>query len=73
MLTKIRLELARDHDHPDSSHAIGYEFAAPLNGEGKIDAEEMIEKCRNPGDLTDKVHKSGGSVGRAELDSEHAA
>jgi len=44
-----------------------------LYSEGKIDAEEMIEKCRNPGDLTDKVHKSGGSVGRAELDSEHAA
>jgi hypothetical protein len=38
MLTKIRLELARDHEHPEGSHAIGYEFAAPLDANGKIDA-----------------------------------
>ncbi len=28
MLSKIRLELARDHDHPEGSGAIVYEFAA---------------------------------------------
>ena len=34
MLKKIRLELARDHEHPDGSSRIGYEFGAPLTGEG---------------------------------------
>ncbi|MDA1007729.1 MAG: type IV pilus twitching motility protein PilT [Planctomycetota bacterium] len=38
---------------------------------GLISAEEMIDKSRNPGDLTDKVHRSGGTVGRTELDQPH--
>jgi twitching motility protein PilT len=42
-----------------------------LYSKGWISAEEMIDKCRNPGDMTDKVHRSGGSVGRAELDEKH--
>jgi hypothetical protein len=29
----------------------------------------MIDLCRNPGDMTEKVHRSGGTVGRAELDT----
>ena len=71
MLTKIRLELARDHDHPDGSHGIGYEFAAPLNAEGKIDAEEWHKRrdnCRvvrfRPGEADDIGHlirKPGGA------------
>ncbi|MSR17993.1 MAG: type IV pilus twitching motility protein PilT [Phycisphaerales bacterium] len=40
---------------------------------GLISAEEMIDKSRNPGDLTEKVHRAGGTVGRSELDEEHAA
>ena len=36
MLNKIRLELARDHDHPAGSPVVGYEFAAPLDKDGKI-------------------------------------
>ena len=40
MLKKIRLELARDHDHPEGSNRIGYEFGAPLDAAGRIDAEE---------------------------------
>jgi twitching motility protein PilT len=39
-----------------------------LYTKGIISAEEMIDKSKNPGDLTDKVHKLGRTVGRAELD-----
>jgi twitching motility protein PilT len=35
---------------------------------GMISAEEMIDKGKNPGDLTDKVHRIGRTVGRIELD-----
>jgi len=33
-----------------------------------ISAEEMIDKSKNPGDLRDKVHRLGRTVGRAEWD-----
>lgn len=39
-----------------------------LYTEGKIAAEEMIDKSKNPADLTDKVHRIGRVVGRTELD-----
>jgi len=35
---------------------------------GIISAEEMIDKGRDPGELSEKVHRGGGSVGRTELD-----
>jgi twitching motility protein PilT len=35
---------------------------------GIISAEEMIDKSKNPADLTDKVHKLGRTVGRTEWD-----
>lgn len=35
---------------------------------GKISAEEMVDKSKSPADLTDKVHREGGTVGRTELD-----
>jgi twitching motility protein PilT len=35
---------------------------------GKISAEEMVDKSKNPGDLRDKVHKLGRTVGRTDLD-----
>ncbi|MBC24631.1 MAG: type IV pili twitching motility protein PilT [Phycisphaerae bacterium] len=35
---------------------------------GIIAADEMIDKGKDPGDLTEKVHRSGGMVGRSELD-----
>ena len=44
-----------------------------LYSKGMISAEEMIDKCRNPGDMTEKVHRAGGNVGRAELDETHEA
>ena len=40
---------------------------------GMIDAEDMIDKSRDPNALTQKVHNAGGKVGRLELDSPGAA
>jgi twitching motility protein PilT len=40
-----------------------------LYSSGKISAEEMVDKSKNPTDLTDKVHKIGRTVkGRSDLD-----
>jgi hypothetical protein len=71
MLKKIRLELARDQDHPDGAHNIGYEFGAPLDENGRIDAAEWHKRrdnCRvrrfRPGEADDIGHlirKPGGS------------
>ena len=41
-----------------------------LYEEGLISAEEMVDKGKDAGDLTEKVHRAGGSVGRTELDIE---
>ena len=35
-----------------------------------ISAEEMVDKAKDPARLVDRVHKSGKSVGRTELDLE---
>lgn len=71
MLSKVRLELARDHEHPEGDNATGYEFAAPLTAEGKIDAEEwhrLRENCRvrrfrrgEADDLGHLIRRPGGS------------
>ncbi len=60
----------------DSSIQTGRKFGMQLLDDhlwslymrGMISAEEMIDKSKNPGELTDKVHKLGRTVGRAELD-----
>jgi twitching motility protein PilT len=44
-----------------------------LYSRNMIDAEEMIDKGKNPGDLRDKVHKIGRTVGRAEWDESEEA
>jgi len=36
-LKRIRLELARSHNHPQGSARHGYEFTAPLKPDGHID------------------------------------
>ena len=71
MLTKIRLELARDHDHPAGSAAVGYEFVAPLDKDGKIDPVEWHKRranCRvrrfrpqEADDIGHLIRKPGGS------------
>ena len=48
-LKTIRLELARDEDFPQGSTQRGYEFVAPLDGEGHIDVEgwrKAKKQCR---------------------------
>jgi twitching motility protein PilT len=44
-----------------------------LYADGKVSAEEIIDKCKNPGEMKDKIHRSGGVIGRTELDSDHDA
>jgi twitching motility protein PilT len=41
-----------------------------LYQKGIISADEMIDKGKDPGELTEKVHRAGGQVGRTELDTE---
>ncbi len=41
-----------------------------LYEQGLIAADEMVDKSKDPGELTEKIHRSGGSVGRTELDTE---
>jgi len=46
---RIRLELAREHDHPEGSGAYGYDFLAPLLPDGRIDPDEWRQNrkaCR---------------------------
>lgn len=62
----------------DSSIQTGKKFGMQLLDEhlwslysrGVISAEDMIDKAKNPADLTDRVHRAGRLVGRAELDEE---
>ena len=35
---------------------------------GLISAEEMVDKARDPGEITNRVHRAGKTVGRPELD-----
>ncbi|MCK4872453.1 MAG: type IV pilus twitching motility protein PilT [Phycisphaerales bacterium] len=41
-----------------------------LFSHGMIAADEMIDKGKDPGQLTEKVHRAGGMVGRVEYDEE---
>lgn len=48
-LKQIRLELARDHDYPQGSALCGYEFSAPLDSDGLMQADEWKthrDQCR---------------------------
>lgn len=45
----IRLERARDHDHPEGDRKTGYVLVAPLDDDSRIDAEvwrEHKDACR---------------------------
>ena len=69
-LKRVRLELARDKDYPNGSSHHGYEFAAPLDNEGNLDAAEWRtsrERCRvkrfwegEPNEIGLLVHRPGG-------------
>lgn len=70
-LKKIRLNLARTREFPNGSNRHGYEFAAPLDAEGHIDAEawkRLRDNCRvrrfwgdEEDDLGHVVRRQGGS------------
>lgn len=70
-LSTVRLELARDTSFPEGSNRHGYEFVAPLNAEGHIDAEEWRKtrtRCvvrrfweGEPDERGHVVHRRGGT------------
>ena len=70
-LQRVRLELARDHDFPQGSRHHGYEFVAPLDEKGHIDASEWKrhrKECRvkrfwggDEDEIGHLVRKPGGS------------
>jgi hypothetical protein len=69
-LKKIRLELARDKEHPEGSNRHGYEFVGPLDETGHLDLlqwKKHRDRCRvrrfwqNEADETGHlVRKPGG-------------
>lgn len=70
-LRRIRLELARDHDFPNGSSHHGYDFIAPLDDSGHLDAAEWRkerQRCRvkrfwqgETDRIGHLVHRPGGS------------
>lgn len=71
LLSKIRLELARDHDFPEGSGERGYEFVAPLDANRRIDEvgwKAARDRCRvrrfwngQPDEVGHLIRKPGGS------------
>jgi hypothetical protein len=71
LLRHIRLELARDQGHPAGSTSHRYEFIAPINRDGHIDADawkHTRERCRVKRVAADEqvevghlLHRPGGS------------
>ncbi len=48
-LKKVRLELARDREHPQGSNRHGYEFVGPLDDNGHLDPAQWKknrDRCR---------------------------
>ncbi|MFG1463157.1 hypothetical protein V5F77_09650 [Xanthobacter sp. DSM 24535] len=68
---EIRLELAREKDHPEGSRNFGYSFVAPLDENGRINPDlwhTHRDACRvvrfRPGEADDVGHlvrRPGGS------------
>lgn len=49
LLRRVRLELARDSEFPNGSRERGYDFIAPIDANGHIDApawKKLRERCR---------------------------
>jgi hypothetical protein len=69
-MKRIRLELARDHEFPNGSRERGYEFAAPIDGDGHIIVGEWRKertRCRvkrfwsgEDTEVGHLLHKPGG-------------
>ncbi len=73
MLQRITLNLARTKEHPEGSARIGYEILAPLDSEGRLNAQAWSarrKECRvrrfRPGEPDMHgvlVHRAGGAEG----------
>jgi hypothetical protein len=73
MLQRITLTLARTKEYPEGSTRIGYEILAPLDGDGRLDAEAWSarrKECRvrrfRPGEPDGHgvlMHRAGGAEG----------
>lgn len=71
LLRRVRLELARDPQHPSGARDCGYDFIAPLDAAGHISADAyhlLKERCRvkrfwadAPDEVGHIVRKPGGS------------
>jgi hypothetical protein len=64
-IKKIRMEVARSKEFPQGSHLHGYEFTAPLDDNGHIDAEEWKshrDQCRVLRFWGDAAHETGHLV-----------
>jgi len=71
LLRRVRMELARDPEHPAGSHDRGYDFIAPIDSNGHISADAwhlLRDRCRvkrfwaDEGDEVGHiVRKPGGS------------
>lgn len=69
-MRRVRLELARDREHPEGSRAHGYDFIAPLDDKGHIidaDWRKQEDRCRvkrfgpgSPDEIGHIVKKRGG-------------
>ncbi|HBS29400.1 MAG TPA: type IV pili twitching motility protein PilT [Phycisphaerales bacterium] len=78
VITPAIANLIRDNKsfRIDSAIQTGKKFGMQLLDEhlwkhftdGKISAEEMIDKSKNPMELRDRVHRLGKTIGRAEWD-----
>lgn len=72
-LKRITLNLARSKDHPNGSAAHGYEFVAPLDDSGHLDAsgwKSNKDSCRvrrfwadEAADIGHLVHRGGATKG----------
>lgn len=77
MLQRITLHLARTPSHPEGDNRDGYEIAAPLTEDGRLDAEQWRlerERCRvrrfRPGEPDRHgwlLHRAGGDGGATWL------
>lgn len=82
-LQRIRIELARDHEFPSGNRDRGYDFVAPLDADGYIDAAEWRKeraRCRArrfwagmADEVGHLVHKPGGAWARISAASNNSS